>query len=201
MTLIENRRLRDQITDRLREEILLGEITEGEPLREAALATRFGVSRIPIRDAILQLTSEGLLIAEPNRGAKVSAVWDEAIRPTMLKVRRDIECMALRFLMRRVNELIVERFQKNLKAFEAACRESELPLVVRYDMEFHRLVLRESGHRGLEAVWLPLMGGMRLPYGRHQSLMESHAEHAKVVQAIMMNDRIMALAALKANIQ
>jgi DNA-binding GntR family transcriptional regulator len=201
MTVIDYRRLRDQITDRLREEIMLGEINEGDPLREVALASRFGVSRIPVRDAILQLTSEGLLVTEPNRGAKVSSVWDEELRPTMMKVRRDIECTALRFFMQRADDKAIERLCRNLKAFETACRDGDLPLVVRYDMEFHRMILRESGHSRLESVWLPIMGGMRLPYGRHKTLLESHAEHKRIVQAIQSGDKAEALAALKANIQ
>ena len=52
---IQSTRLRDQIVDRLREEIVLGKFSEGEPLRETPLAKRFDVSRGPIRDAILQL--------------------------------------------------------------------------------------------------------------------------------------------------
>ena len=201
MSVLDFRRLRDQITDRLREEILLGGMSEGEPLREAAIADRFGVSRIPVRDAIVQLSSEGLLVAEPNRGARVSSVWDEKLRPTMMRVRRDIECLALRYLMKRLDTFDITQLRNNLTGFEVACRDNDLPSVVRYDMDFHRMILRESGHPGLEAVWLPIMGGMRLPYGRHRSLMESHSEHSKVVEAIEAGDYSAAQAALKANIK
>ena len=84
------------IVDRLREEIVLGKFSEGEPLRETPLAKRFDVSRGPIRDAILQLVSEGLVEDRPNRGARVGRVWDESTRPAMVKVRQDIETLALR---------------------------------------------------------------------------------------------------------
>jgi DNA-binding GntR family transcriptional regulator len=199
--MIDNRRLRDQISDRLREEILLGAMRDGQPLREASLADRFGVSRIPVRDALLQLTSEGLLIAEPNRGAKVHSEWDELIRPEMMRLRRQLECVALRLLMQRKDKRSLERLHENLKVFKTACRENDLSTVVRYDMGFHRLILRESGYPRLEAVWLTIMGGMRLPYTRHKSLMESHTEHLKIVQAIGAGNRKAAIAALKANIK
>jgi DNA-binding GntR family transcriptional regulator len=201
VTGIQQRLLRDRIADRLREEIVCGKLTEGAPLREIPLAEKFDVSRGPIRDAILQLANEGLVEAQPNRGARVGRVWDQKIRPAMVKVRRDIETVALRQLMAQAQELDLSPLRENLRHFELACRDEDLPAVVRLDMSFHRLILSLSGHPGLESVWLPLMGGMRLPYSRHKSLMESHAEHQQIVTAIESGQLRSALAALKANIR
>ena len=128
-------------------------------------------------------------------------VWDESIRPAMVKVRQDIEALALRQLMSRGQELDLSPFRENLRHFELACRDEDLPAVVRLDMSFHRLILTLSGHPALESVWLPLMGGMRLPYSRHKSLMESHTEHQQIVTAIQNGQLRAALAALKTNIQ
>ena len=88
-----------------------------------------------------------------------------------------------------------------MRHFELACRDEDLPAVVRLDMSFHRLILSLSGQPALESVWLPLMGGMRLPYSRHKSLMESHAEHQQILNAIQSGQQRSALAALKANIR
>jgi DNA-binding GntR family transcriptional regulator len=74
------RSTREQITDRLREDIFSGRLAEGERLQEAKLAERFGVSRGPIREALAQLTQEGLLEAKPNRG--VSTVVSACRTPT-----------------------------------------------------------------------------------------------------------------------
>lgn len=201
MTGIQGLRLRDHIADRLREEIVCGKLSEGTPLRESPLAKRFDVSRGPIRDAILQLANEGLVEDRPNRGSRVGRVWDQNIRPAMIKVRRDIETVALRQLMSQVQNLDLSPFRENLRHFELACRDEDMPAVVRLDMSFHRLILSLSGHPGLESVWLPLMGGMRLPYSRHKSLMESHAEHQEIVTAMQSGQLRSALAALKANIR
>ena len=198
---IQGTRLRDQIVDRLREEIVLGKFSEGEPLRETPLAKRFDVSRGPIRDAILQLVSEGLVEDRPNRGARVGRVWDESTRPAMVKVRQDIETLALRQMMARGEGVDLLPLRENLRLFELACRDEDLSAVVRLDISFHRLILTLSGYPALGAVWLPLMGGMRLPYSRHQSLMESYAEHEKIVTAIKAGKLREALTALKANIK
>ncbi len=57
------------IVETLRERILSGEIKAGQPLRQAALAEELSVSRIPIREALLQLEAEGLVLFEPHKGA------------------------------------------------------------------------------------------------------------------------------------
>ena len=61
-----------QIADTLREDILLGKIKSRQPLRQDEIASQFGVSKIPIREALVQLKAEGLVKFIPNRGAFVS---------------------------------------------------------------------------------------------------------------------------------
>ena len=65
------RTIREQIADRIRADVLSGRIEPGTSLREVLLAKKYGVSRAPIRDALLQLSQEGLLVAKPNCGVKV----------------------------------------------------------------------------------------------------------------------------------
>ena len=60
------------VVETLREKILSGEIKAGEPLRQTALANELSVSRIPIREALLQLEGEGLVVFEPHKGATVT---------------------------------------------------------------------------------------------------------------------------------
>jgi len=146
------------------------------------------------------LANEGLVEAEPNRGARVSRVWNEDVRPVMVKIRLNIESCALRQMFARGATLDLSPLRENLRHFELACRDKDLPAVVRLDMEFHRLILRASEQPGIESVWLPIMGGMRLPYSRHKTLLESYAEHRAIVAAIESRSIRAALTALKANI-
>lgn len=60
------------VVETLREKILSGEFKAGESLRQAALATELNVSRIPVREALLQLEGEGLVMFEPHKGATVT---------------------------------------------------------------------------------------------------------------------------------
>jgi DNA-binding GntR family transcriptional regulator len=71
---IERETLSSATTRALREKILRGEIGEGEQLRQDALAAEYGVSRIPLREALRQLEAEGLVSFFPHRGAVVSTL-------------------------------------------------------------------------------------------------------------------------------
>src|SRR5579871_2022414 len=64
--------LSDEVVDRLRESILRGHFAPGDRLREEQLAEALGVSRGPIRNALVQLEREGLAVRRPNRGAVVA---------------------------------------------------------------------------------------------------------------------------------
>src|SRR5438034_7466637 len=100
------RSVREQITDRLRDDILSGRLAEGERLQEAKLAGRFGVSRGPIREVLAQLTHEGLLESKPNCGVKVACCDSdsEAIRGLIVPIRQVIEIFALKHFYDEINE-------------------------------------------------------------------------------------------------
>src|ERR1700745_122560 len=66
--------LTSAVADKLRDQIIRGEIAEGTQLRQDAIATQYRVSRIPVREALRQLDAEGLIAIVPNRGAVVPAL-------------------------------------------------------------------------------------------------------------------------------
>jgi DNA-binding GntR family transcriptional regulator len=71
---LKNRTLAAHVLDRLREEILTGQHEAGAQLRQDAVAAAFGVSRIPVREALLQLEAEGFVRIVPHKGAVVSGI-------------------------------------------------------------------------------------------------------------------------------
>ena len=71
---IPRQSLPSAVADKLREQIIRGEIPEGAQLRQDAIATKYQVSRIPVREALRQLDAEGLIAIVPNRGAIVPAL-------------------------------------------------------------------------------------------------------------------------------
>ncbi len=84
----------DLIADALRQAILLGIFKEGQSLRQDEIATQFGVSRIPVREALRQLEADGLVTLSPNRGATVT-VLSAAEAQEICEIRIALETMAL----------------------------------------------------------------------------------------------------------
>src|SRR5712692_1569578 len=105
--------------ERLREAIIMGELTPGTPLRLEDLARQLGMSISPIREAVRQLEALGLAEHVPHHGAKVMSLDVEELRE-LFSIRLAVETMALR----RAAELFVpaddERAQAHLAAFDEA---------------------------------------------------------------------------------
>jgi GntR family transcriptional regulator, rspAB operon transcriptional repressor len=193
--------LREQIADLIRADVLTGRLGAGAQLKEAELARRYTVSRGPVRDALLQLSKEGILAAKPNCGVTVRAPVSSSQRSLLIKLRQEIECHALGRIFSEIEAEDIAFWQSNLCAFEAACGSGAMEMVVRLDMEFHRSIVERQGGEALAAVWLPIVAPLNLPYSRHAHLLESFEEHRAIVAAIVAKDRRAAIRHLKTNIQ
>src|SRR4051794_17273624 len=77
---LQHRTIASAVAGNLRERILDGDFKAGSPLRQDALASEFGVSRIPIREALMQLEAEGLVKIHPHRGAIISELSTEEVQ-------------------------------------------------------------------------------------------------------------------------
>ena len=122
-----------RVRDLLEEAILEGELKPGERLRAEALAQRFGTSRTPIREALLQLEAHGLVEVEPNRGAVVKTFDRDDLRD-LYEVRALIEPHAAALAATRITRAKIERL-------EALC-DHEDQLIA--NEEFHRIILEAA---------------------------------------------------------
>lgn len=114
----------DDIAARIRARIMNGELAIGKPLRQAALAAEFGVSRTPVREALRQLQNGGLIEMQPHRGAvvRVPAPWE--VRQAY-EVRAELEGLAARRAATRITERqLAELREHNAILREAAEREA-----------------------------------------------------------------------------
>lgn len=192
--------LQEQVASHLRSRILSGQIAPGTPFREQVLAEEFGVSRGPIRDALLTLTKEGLLQGRPNVGVRVAEAPSPFKREVIVKLRREIECSALAAWFQQQDATLLPQLDANLADYQDACAASDFGRVVELDMAFHRTLVESADGGSLVDVWLPVILRMFLRYSRHRMLVESYQEHAAIAAAMHAGDGVSAVALLREHI-
>jgi len=107
------------VVEVLREKILSGQIKAGDPLRQDALAKEFNVSRIPVREALLQLEAQGLVHFEAHKGAIATELSPGKIQE-LFELRALLECHLLEQAMDKMQDLHIARAEKILESFEEA---------------------------------------------------------------------------------
>jgi DNA-binding GntR family transcriptional regulator len=155
----------DNVTERLRRALLAGDIKPGEPIKVAELEKSFGVSHIPIREAVRRLEAEGLIIAEPQRAA-VAAGVDLDDLGGLYDIRRIIECEVIRRSVADMSEDEVETVREALQALEAVAQDHDSPEFWDLHRDFHWALLEPGAtawvKRVLDQVWLASQRYVRL---------------------------------------
>ncbi|MAY06637.1 MAG: hypothetical protein CMO72_05685 [Verrucomicrobiales bacterium] len=194
------RSMREQICDTVRGEVFSGQMTSNQPVREQPLAERFGVSRGSVRDALLQLSQEGVLVYSPNRGVRVSSPPSDAESKLYAKLRKEIEGHCLDICIDQLTEEDDHNLSNLLATLEDACRRADLNAITEIDLAMHRYwVCRAS--KELESVWLNITVRMLIAYTLLEDYMQCHQEHAAIVEAIGRRDLKAAKRAVNKNIK
>jgi DNA-binding GntR family transcriptional regulator len=131
--LMDRRGSSQLIADALREAIIQGQLTPGEPLRQEQLASHFRVSRIPLREALRGLESEGWIEFLPNRGARVSGMSAAEVSE-IYEIRASLECTALELALPQHTR---ESWKEVAAALRRSQREGQRSRYVQRNREFH----------------------------------------------------------------
>jgi DNA-binding GntR family transcriptional regulator len=140
---------RAQAYARLREAIVSLRLKPGERIADAQLAQELGVSRTPVREAILQLADEGLVDVVPQHGTFVAPISLEAVREAQF-VREALEVAALREVVERVTDAQLGELETSLAAQTEAESTHDTARFYTLDEAFHRRLMEISSFPG---VW------------------------------------------------
>jgi len=131
--------LRDVVFHTLREAILKGELKPGERLMELQLASKLGVSRTPIREAIRMLELEGLAVTVPRKGAEVAKMTEKDMED-VLQIRKALDELAVGLACDNMTEEGLEQLYIVLRNFEESTRTGNVKKIAQADVEFHELL-------------------------------------------------------------
>ncbi|WP_207919440.1 GntR family transcriptional regulator [Micromonospora sp. KC207] len=189
----------DDLAGRIRDRIMTGEIPIGAQLRQAELASNFGVSRTPVREALRQLQTSGLIDVLPNKGAVVSvpAPWD--VREAY-EVRAELEALAAARAVRRITRDQIDQLRaanQEMYDHSVAARGDGAP--TQHDHQrgndvFHTLIASISGNGRLskaisdinETFPRNVSAQLILNDSRHRD--ENFQEHERILQALADGD-------------
>jgi len=134
---IPRQSLASAVAERLREQILNGELHEGQQLRQEAIAAEFQISRIPVREALSHLAAEGLITIVANRGAVVSSLAPEEIEQ-IFETRAVLECYVLRCAIPNFTEEDFAKAEGILTKYEDSLeKDSEIMNWGEWNWAFH----------------------------------------------------------------
>lgn len=125
-----------RVRDVIRRDILGGVVKAGERLKAVELAERYGVSQVPVREALQQLQGEGLVVIEPNRGASVREV-DEGFIRNIFEIREVLGAYLIRKAVRNAPPELVDELARLNARFEQALDSGDVPAMLLWNGRFH----------------------------------------------------------------
>ena len=143
--------LRDDVYRRLRDAIVDGTFVPGEQLKDGDLAEWLGVSRTPVREALLRLGASGLVVAVPGRSTTVSTIDPRAVRDAR-DVIAAMHGLAVRETTGRLSAADLNRMREANRRFAEALDRGDVTGALDADDELHRIPVAALGNRAVDAV-------------------------------------------------
>ncbi|MGH9838144.1 MAG: GntR family transcriptional regulator [Blastocatellia bacterium] len=182
--------LSDQIYDYLRGEILTGRVAPGHRLDLGELVERLKVSKMPVKEAIGRLATEGLLEVQAQRGTFVSRVDPRDLAETF-EVRRALEMLAGELAAARVKKADIERLRALIARME---KSDEAGQHLALNFEFHGLIVELADNRKLIETYHRLRVPIQVAGIHYRSenwverIAQEQREHRSIVRALEQRD-------------
>ncbi len=191
LTPVARSSLAHEVAKKLRREILTGNIKPGERILEQEISEMMKTSRGPVRDALIRLEHEGLVVREPNRSAVVASMTVDDVEE-VCSLRMSLEMLALRYATERAQE---QDFAGMVKANELLrdCLGNDFSLqkAVDLDLQFHEEFVKSARHNRVLTMWQSIKPQIWfLIFSRNafalQNFEEAVRSHAELIDQIRL---------------
>lgn len=197
---LQQRSTPDRIADALREAILRGTFEEGQSLRQDEIAAQFGVSRIPVREALRQLEAEGLVTIHLNKGAIVAVLSPSEVQE-LCEIRASLEATALQIA---IPKLLESDFEKAAATLAATDQAADAAQWSRLNWEFHSTLYTPADRPRLlgliKTLHINIDRYVRLQMEKMHYLERSQTEHYQILAACRQRNGEAATQLLKQHI-
>ena len=145
-----------RVYSQVREDIIGLRLPPGSDLDEATLEQRFGVSRTPVREALIRLASDGLIVLLPNRGARVAQI-DISDLPQLFEALELCQRTTIRWAAIRRNADHAAELREQNRRFLDAARQGNTEDMGEANHAFHLVIARACGNRYFESLYVSLL--------------------------------------------
>ncbi|WP_338695450.1 GntR family transcriptional regulator [Streptomyces sp. Q6] len=194
--------VRERVLGTLRQDIIGGRLRPGDRLVERELADRFGVSRVPVREAIRALLAEGFVTFETPRRAVVRTLTRTDVTE-LFELREALEVYAAGLAAERATRDDLAHLEELLDLAARATRGDDAETITDINTRFHDRLLAMAGNGLLSTVMQPVDGRLRWMTRRNEEWPQQLAEHRELYDAVAAGDperaRAVALAHVRTN--
>lgn len=178
LTVVNEKSLAERIADSIVEGIATGTFVPGQRILEVELANELGVSRVPVREALKILHTQGIVVGRPHYGVSAAA-YDNRKITQIYEVRCYLEKTAIRDARQRnTMPSLLRRLDENIAAMEDSLKRGDLMGVSKADLQFHHEICRASENEIILVLWEALSRHMLIVF--EQELL-GDAERASIV--------------------
>lgn len=202
---IPRQSLTSAVADKLRDQIIRGEIPEGAQLRQDAIANQFQVSRIPVREALRQLDAEGLIAIVPNRGAVVPALSPDDIEE-LFSIRALLEPEVLKLSIPHLTEDDFSEADAVLRKYVIELRQDDhVSAWGRLNWQFHSILYSRANQPRFMAIIRNVNNNgeryTRLQLYLTHGMKRANKEHHQILEFCCQRDVTQACKLLRQHIQ
>lgn len=153
---LQKNNLADLVTEKIRRAIIVGKLAAGERLVETAIADQWGISRVPIREALKLLEAEGIITKNKVRGYEV---WAPTIRDVdeIVSLRKALESIAYETTISYLQSSDYEFLEQLMNGCQEDFDKKAFDIVIFDDRQFHEYLVEKSGQQRIPILWRQIM--------------------------------------------
>jgi len=190
----------ERIYEGLIDQIIAGQLKPGQRIEEQTIASQFGVSRTPVRDALRQLAGSGFIEYRPHRGATVTNLDLDQLSD-MLEALEELEALCARFAARRMTAVERKHLEILYQQQLEAASQSDEPTYWKLNDEFHRALCSGAHNRSTQQLTenfrSRLLPFRAFVFSLGSRLKTAPGEHREVLDAILAGDEELAYKAMR----
>jgi DNA-binding GntR family transcriptional regulator len=196
--------LKDTAYERIKEDIFSQHFVPLDTLVEADLAERYGMSKTPVREALVALAVDGLVEITGRRRVRVARYTTKDVRE-IYDLREVVEPAALRWAAPRITPEVLEELRSTLDAARVAAERNEVRELSQLNREFHRLLIQECDNKRIIHLLNNLRDQLRMialvSWSSGMSFDFEHREHDAIFRALEQGQTERAVEELRSHIQ